>query len=89
MSLTRGMEQHRCQGRKQVAGISTPASLHVLTALQHHPQLLQFRLHGEQECQQSGIQKGIQALFNTERERALKGVCYFPISSFAKKTEDG
>lgn len=41
------------------------------------PQLLQFRLHGEWECQQSGIQKGIQARFNIER-RALKGVCSFP-----------
>lgn len=42
------------------------------------PQLLQFRLHGEKECQQSGIQKGIQAWFNIERRRALKGVCSFP-----------
>lgn len=42
------------------------------------PQLLQFRLHGERECQQSGIQKGIQARFNIERGRALKGVHSFP-----------
>lgn len=42
------------------------------------PQLLQFRLHGERECQQSGIQKGIQARFTIERRRALKGVRSFP-----------
>lgn len=40
------------------------------------PQLLQFRLCGEWECQQSGIQKGMQARFNIER-RALKGVHSF------------
>lgn len=41
------------------------------------PQLLQFRLSGERECQQSSIQKGIQALLNIERRRALKGVHSF------------
>lgn len=50
------------------------------------PQLLQFRLRGEQECQQSGIQKGIQAWFNIERRRALKEYAHFPVLSFAKKT---
>lgn len=50
------------------------------------PQLLQFRLRGEQECQQSGIQKGIQAWFNIERRRALKDYAHFPVLSFAKKT---
>lgn len=43
------------------------------------PQLLQFRLRGERECQQSSIQKGIQAPFNIERRRALKGVRSFSL----------
>lgn len=46
-------------------------------AITPSPQLLQFRLRGERECQQSGIQKGIQAPLNIERRRALKGVRSF------------